>query len=62
MIKLNTPRSYAAICGVILFLTGFLGFAFRSNFDAPNKYLFGALILGFWGIVVSLSNNHNTPH
>jgi len=52
MIKLNSPRSYSLTVGIILFLFGFLGFAFPSSFNVPGGYLFAALVLGFWGIVV----------
>lgn len=52
MIKLRTPRAYALITGIILFCLGFFGFAFRSDFNVPDYYLFFSLILGFWGIVV----------
>ena len=40
--------------GVILFAIGLLGFAFRSDDSLPDKYLVGALVLGFWGIVSGL--------
>ena len=53
--KLNNTRTYTAFCGTLLFLLGFFGFAFRSSFDLPNKYLILALLLGFWGIVISFS-------
>jgi hypothetical protein len=55
MIKLNSPRSYSSIVGTILFLFGFLGFAFPNSFNVPGGYLFAALVLGFWGIVVGVT-------
>lgn len=54
MIKLNNPRSYSLITGIILFAFGFLGFAFPSSFNFSGNYLFVSLILGFWGIVVGV--------
>jgi len=59
MVRLNNPRSYAAITGFILFLLGFLGFAFRSSFDIPDSYLFASLVLGFWGLMVGVGNRNN---
>jgi uncharacterized membrane protein YiaA len=56
MVKLSTPRSYALITGVILFLIGFCGFAFPNIISLPGGYLFAALVLGFWGIVVGVNN------
>ena len=50
--KLTTPRSYTLITGLILFLIGFLGFAFRNMFNLSDKYLLLSLVLGFWGLVV----------
>jgi hypothetical protein len=52
MIKLNSPRFYSLTVGIILFLFGFLGFAFPSSFNISDGCLFAALVLGFWGIVV----------
>ncbi len=52
MTKLNTPRNYALISGVILFLLGFCGFAFRNALNVPDWYLFLSLVMGVWGIVV----------
>jgi hypothetical protein len=56
MIKFNTPRDYSFIVGLLLFLMGFLGFAFRDSFAVPDKYLLLSLILGFWGLVVAAAN------
>lgn len=55
MAKFSRHRTYAAITGTLLFLLGFLGFAFRPQFDVPSSYLLGALVLGFWGVVVTFS-------
>ena len=54
MFKLNTPKHYALIVGIILFAFGFLGFAFRTTGDLPIAYLLISLILGFWGIVLGM--------
>ncbi len=54
--KLSSLRTYALLTGVLLFTLGFLGFAFRGNFKAPDSYFLGALVLGFWGIVTGLAN------
>ena len=51
---LRQTKNYARIAGVILFLIGLFGFAFRSDDSLPDVYLAGALILGFWGIVSGL--------
>lgn len=51
---LRQTKNYARIVGVILFLIGLLGFAFRSDNSLPDLYLGGALVLGFWGIVSGL--------
>ncbi len=55
--KLNSTKNYALVVGIILFALGILGFAFHSNADLPDYYLIGALVLGFWGIVVRFSAN-----
>jgi hypothetical protein len=59
MMKLHNPKSYSLITGTILFLLGFLGFAFRGSFNVPDSYLLLSLILGFWGIVVGLGGRKN---
>lgn len=51
---LRQTKNYARIVGVILFAIGLFGFAFRSDDSLPDKYLVGALVLGFWGIVSGL--------
>ena len=51
---LRQTKNYARIVGVILFAMGLIGFAFRSDSSLPDKYLVGALVLGFWGIVSGL--------
>ncbi len=51
---LRQTKNYARIVGVILFVIGLLGFAFRSDNSLPDIYLGGALILGFWGILSGL--------
>lgn len=55
--SLSKTKNYARIAGAILFLLGLFGFAFRSDNSLPDMYLVGALILGFWGIVVSFWEN-----
>jgi hypothetical protein len=52
---LNDAKIYSRITGGILFLVGLLGFAFRNGNSLPDVYLIAALILGFWGIVVSFT-------
>jgi hypothetical protein len=56
---LRKTKNYARIAGVILFAIGLLGFAFRSENSLPDLYLAGAIILGFWGIISSLSDQSN---
>jgi hypothetical protein len=53
--KFNTPRFYTLFTGVILFLFGFVGFAFPQIFNLANTYYFFSLVLGFWGIVLGIS-------
>ncbi len=53
---LKNRLSYARVTGIILFVVGLVGFAFRSAESLPDIYLIGALVLGFWGIVVSFAN------
>ena len=50
-------KNYARLVGVILFLIGLFGFAFRSDNSFPDLYLGGALVLGFWGIISGLWDN-----
>ncbi len=52
---LKSPRMYARITGGGLFLIGLLGFAFRSANSLPDVYLIGALLFGFWGVIVSFA-------
>lgn len=52
MFNLSNLRTYALTVGILLFLFGLFGFAFKSAFDIANGYLIAGLILGFWGIVV----------
>lgn len=55
MIKLSSPRSFSFLAGLILFLLGLFGFAFRAVFTGVGgRYLLLALILGFWGLVVAV--------
>jgi hypothetical protein len=57
MTKLSSQRTYVLITGLILFLLGLLGFAFRASFTGiADRYLFAALVLGFWGLVLSTKN------
>lgn len=46
---------YVRLVGLVLFLVGLLGFAFRSNDSLPGLYLLVALMLGFWGLVLGAS-------
>jgi hypothetical protein len=50
MIKFYNSKNYALITGLILFLFGVVGFAFRGGFNIADKYLILSLILGAWGI------------
>ena len=56
MNKLNNPKFYTLFTGTVLFLFGFLGFAFRNSFNLPDGYLLVSLVFGFWGIVVGVYN------
>lgn len=58
---LRQTKNYTRIVGVILFAIGLLGFAFRSDNSLPDMYLVGALILGFWGIVIGLWETNPKP-
>jgi hypothetical protein len=51
---LSQPRNFSLTAGAILFGMGIIGFAFRSEGSLPDKYLAGALVIGFWGIVSGL--------
>ncbi|HYV33999.1 MAG TPA: hypothetical protein VE973_04090 [Candidatus Limnocylindria bacterium] len=51
---LNSLRFYTLFTGIVLFLLGFLGFAFRHKIDLPDGYLLLSLILGFWGILIGI--------
>jgi hypothetical protein len=53
---ITNPRKYAAVVGVVLFGVGLYHFSFSSTSRIPDLYLLGAIILGFWGILVSLSS------
>ncbi len=55
MPKLTNPKTYALVSGLILFVLGVIGFAFRNSFDIPDKYLILNLILGLWGIVAAFA-------
>jgi lipoprotein signal peptidase len=54
--KFTTPQFYTLFTGIVLFLFGFLGFAFNSIFNVADSYLFFSLVLGFWGIVVGINS------
>jgi hypothetical protein len=56
---LRRTKNYARITGVILFLVGLLGFAFRSSNSLPDLYLLACIILGFWGIMTSFLDHPN---
>lgn len=55
MTILKSSANYSRIVGVILFAVGLLGFAFRSSGSLPTFYLLGAMVLGFWGVLVSFN-------
>lgn len=48
-------KNYARVVGVGLFVLGLSGFIFRSSAIMPDFYLILAIAVGFWGIIVSLS-------
>lgn len=54
MSRFLSTKFYSLATGVILFGLGFIGFAFRNSFDIPTKYLIFCLLLGFWGLVISV--------
>jgi len=51
MNKFTNPKVFSIVIGVLLFLFGIIGFAFRNSFNLADKYLFLSLLFGFWGIV-----------
>lgn len=51
---LAQTKNYTRVVGVILFVIGLFGFAFRSDNSLPDIYLISALVLGFWGILISM--------
>jgi uncharacterized membrane protein HdeD (DUF308 family) len=53
--KLKSPRWYARIVGSLLFILGLVGFAFANATSLSDSYLFLALLLGFWGVVISFN-------
>jgi len=55
MPNFGSQRVYCFVSGAILFALGIFGFAFRTSFDIPDRYLLASLILGFWGLVVSFN-------
>jgi hypothetical protein len=55
MFKFNSLRSYSSLTGVILFVVGFCGFAFPNIISLSGGYSLCSLLLGVWGIVISLN-------
>jgi hypothetical protein len=53
--KFWSPRTYTTSVGLLLFAVGVFGFAFRSMSRLPDIYMFTALVLGFWGLLVSFN-------
>jgi hypothetical protein len=49
---LGSQRTYSLSVGIILFVLGFFGFAFKPSLALPDQFLFMSLVLGFWGVVV----------
>jgi len=47
-------KNYALIVGAIFFVIGLLGFIFKSTSSLPDYYLLFFIVIGFWGILVSL--------
>jgi hypothetical protein len=53
--KFASPKIYSAIVGLILFVIGIWGFAFRTDSGLPDRFLILFLVLGFWGILNGFS-------
>ena len=51
MPKFTNQKTYAIVCGSLMFCFGIVGFAFKTAFNIADKYLFLSLLLGFWGII-----------
>ncbi len=56
MLKINSPKTYTLVTGLILFAIGLFGFAFHGNLNIPDSYLVASLVLGFWGLVVAANS------
>lgn len=54
---LRKTKNYALVVGFGLFLLGFFGFIFKSSSSISNAYLLLAIIVGFWGIIIGLSDS-----
>lgn len=55
MKKLLSKSTFTLVTGILLFSIGFLGYAFGAVARVPEWYLLLNLVLGFWGIVVSVN-------
>ncbi len=51
---LRKTKNYARITGIVFFAIGLLGFVFKSSSSLPDIYLLLFLVVGFWGILVSI--------
>lgn len=51
MKKLNNPKIYALVTGLVLFSYGIIKFAFRGASQLPDYILLFSIIFGFWGIL-----------
>jgi hypothetical protein len=54
MRRFSSPKTYALISGMILFVIGVYGFAFRGQTPLPDGFLVLDILLGFWGILVGM--------
>lgn len=57
MDKFLSPKTFALTVGLLLFLFGVFGFAFKTTFDVADKYLLISIILGFWGVGSAFSRD-----
>ncbi len=52
--KLQNTKTYTQVVGILLFAIGILGFAFPNAIQLPDVYLLLFLVLGFWGVLISV--------
>gem|GEM_PF-4762059 len=56
MHRFGKLRIFAFSCGLVLFLIGLGGFAFRNGRSIPDWHLFIDIVLGFWGLLISFGS------